>query len=441
MVRTVRQRGERLLLPIDDFLSSGENDSRLIFLSDQDVTLIRAALWPELTWETRIVRPISGDLYETSTDQEYQQVQEALNLLDYKLVGVKLMSLEEAIMYFADVLSSAILNKPCCPSEVNLTIVQGTTPGGEITYGTEEGVTATGDPETDPPPDGFETWEEFFAHKCAIANTIVDGIIATMGNLGLVSIVNATALATLIGAAWVGIIALPLAFIPIAGAALVALGVSIGVLNSLAGYLAANREEIVCGLYEADNYATAADFFMSIIDEGLAALAVASALHPAIRTIALLLASTDTINQLWDAQLSISYSGADCSGCGPGSCYEIETIAVVPEGYGTILADDTEDGVRTVRIQSELSEGAERIWFLIDQDENPGCCWDLIDATLIDPIADAIVGQETNCSGTNNTLGLDDMPGGQYQFCQFLNDSVTTRQFTIELVVQGYDGS
>jgi len=398
MVRTVHQRGERLLLPIDDFLASADSDSRLVFLSDQDVTLIRAALWPELTWETRIVRPIEGDLYETSTDEEYQQVQEALNLLDYKLVGSKLMTLESAIMYLADTLASAYLGRPCCPSDVNVNIVQGSTPGGDIIYGTGEGVASTGDPETDPPPEGFEDWESFFTHKCQIANTIVDGVIDTLGNLSFVSIVNATVLGTLIGAAWVGIIALPVAFIPVAGAALVALGVSIGVLNDVAGYLADNREELVCGLYEADNYAAAADFFMSVIDEALSALAVASSLHPAIRTLALLLASTDTINQLWDAQLTISYPDADCSGCGP-SC-DLDSIVIYNDGtddWGAIDSDVTVGSQRTITGHMTSVGGLYRFGLTTGVDS--GCCW------VIDEINDwlntgnPLSGNRYDCEG------------------------------------------
>lgn len=74
-----------------------------------------------------------------------------------------------------------------------------------------------GDPDVDPPPTGFDTWDEYFTYKCKAANKIADDWIGTIDNLqtlgGVLGAISAIALAaflntSLLGGLLVGVMAL-----------------------------------------------------------------------------------------------------------------------------------------------------------------------------------------------------------------------------------------
>lgn len=209
----------------------------------------------------------------------------------------------------------AIANRPCCGDGVTVNVaIRGLTEQGNMSYGTQEGI-VQGDPEQEAPPEGFASWEEFFAKKCTAANALADGFVTSLRGLSILAIINTTGLGALIGGAIGGFIVLPAAAIPIIVAAMIGLGLSITVLGLIADYIETNRDDFVCGLYLSGSAMAAQDFISGVIDEALAALVVASALHPLIRTIAMVMASTDTLNQLFDGSMQATYPDADCSGC------------------------------------------------------------------------------------------------------------------------------
>lgn len=277
--------------------------------------------WPDsVLWEGLlaglVTSPMRGRFWDektgTVTDAQETGVQiwvRNLPLQESLMSCSDATNLSDAIRYLADKLYA----KQCCGVIGGPTGIVGLTPGGNISYGDNPGL-GQGEPEGDP-PEGFETWEEYFAYKCKAAHHLADGIILSLRNLSTISLANLAVLGTLIGLSLGPFIVFPPSAIPVAIAALVALGALTGVLYSVGGYLQEHREEFICALYNSETALAAQDALIEIIDEALAALVVTSAAHPFVRTIALLLASTDTLNQLFDGSLVADYADADCSGC------------------------------------------------------------------------------------------------------------------------------
>lgn len=400
MPRYVTHRKQVSLLNIEDFLISPIDADRVVLLSPRDVTIIRSAIWPSFDWPTRIVRPVVGELYEVATDEEISQVREALHLLDYKLTGDEMTTifteLSEAIRYHADRLYA----KPCCNDITTVNVIQGTTPGGYPQYGTQT-PGGHGDPETDPPPEGFSSWEEYETYKCQVANFIADGVISSLRNLGVISLINLAGLASLVGAALAGFIVVPPAAIAVMITAIVALGISVGVLRDVGDWLSSNHRDFVCGLYNADSATAAVDFFAGLLDEALGALAVASSLHPAIRTVALILVGTDTMNQLFDGSLTASYPDADCSDCNPEACGSFQQYT----GYGVVDVVDLGGGFYQVDVQGEYRSAFNR-YELGFEVVGEGCCWWLCSASVVAGGSSAYGAEYIRCDLTDNTLTL-----------------------------------
>lgn len=327
-----------------DLLWNNDSDDLcfLVLLSSRDVNIILNSI-RYASYSSRWLDSSGNLLRDTDRLSDLDIALDYIEQLERRILGMAcLEDLTNAIIAQGEAIKAglvAIAQKPCCSDSVGI-VVQGTTPGGEVQYGEQPGL-AQGDSETDPPPEGFDTWEAYYTHKCQVANHLADGLISSLRNIGLLNLVNLAAAGALVGAALGGFILLPPAAVPVLIAAVVALGISQAILYEIGDWLQDNRDELVCGLYNSESAGAATDFFAGMIDEALAALTVASSLHPVIRTIALILASTDTLNQLFNASLSANYPGADCSNCGGGEYYY--TVVKNGQGGDTFIPWDGEE--------------------------------------------------------------------------------------------------
>lgn len=129
-----------------------------------------------------------------------------------------------------------------------------------------------GDPETDPPPDGYDSWEQFFAQKCAIANDILDRMIRDTGqyaliNFGAITVETLTvALTTLLTLtiSSAGIIAIATLLISVITEIIITTALSI--LND-------NKEDLVCELFNGTSASDSINrfntLFGSLVDTGV----------------------------------------------------------------------------------------------------------------------------------------------------------------------------
>ncbi|MCK6627827.1 MAG: hypothetical protein L6R45_21955 [Anaerolineae bacterium] len=166
-------------------------------------------------------------------------------------------------------------------------------------------------------PDGYESQEEYDLDKCQMANLIIDDAIESVRRLGAITTFNTIALAGLIIASVVGVIIFPPAAIGVAVGALIVIS---GVTGALAGLLLGmqeKRQELVCALYEGDTVDSIIGTLADIFDEIIEAIPGVGLAGTALKTLALVLMNSETLNQLFKKQAHADYPNADCSGCGP----------------------------------------------------------------------------------------------------------------------------
>ena len=328
------------------FTKFDDNPVGILCISERDrailISVLRFALWPS-RWVGNI-DDIFHDDYKNSLLRNTGRLADLHTALDYvekleaqiNMAECNFELLAEGLMAMGTSIKEgliAIATRPCCNDGVNLSIIQGATEGGNTLYGEQSPGGMSNEGEGDP-PEGWETWEDYFQHKCSVAHFIVDSLLTSMRQLAFIELVGLTVGSVAIGAALAGCISLGPAGIPILVAALIVAGVLEGLALLVEDYLEDNRTELVCALYNSETTQEAIDILMEYIDEGIGAIAVSLPVGAAIRVIALLLAGTDTINQLFTNTLAIAYPDADCSGC-----EEEEPTWTIRYGSGTINYD------------------------------------------------------------------------------------------------------
>lgn len=265
-------------------------------------------------WRSTYVKEYHRDYYVAPSEVEFAELADKIGNF---LGGISFMNCIESLLPFLTQVGNAleaIANRPCCCGNINVNIIQGQTEGGNTLYGEQSPIAIEGEGEGTP-PEGFDTWEEYFTHKCSVANFIVDSLLTSLRQLSFIELVGLTVGSIAIGAALAGVISLGPAGIPILVAALIVAGVLEGLSLLATEYLEERREEIVCGLYLSSSTQDAVDVFMEYVDEGIAVLALSSAVGVAVKTVCLLIAGTDTMNQLFNTTLAMAYPDADCSAC------------------------------------------------------------------------------------------------------------------------------
>lgn len=132
--------------------------------------------------------------------------------------------------------------------------------------------TEQGDPDIDPPPTGFDSWEEFFSDKCAIAWNIVELLENDMGNMIIINLTGSTlsGLGSLIAIT----IVTPIPFDDIIAIAAFLLSVgSTIVISTALDIVNSNEEELVCELYRGTDAVSSLNMFMSkfsdLVDSGV----------------------------------------------------------------------------------------------------------------------------------------------------------------------------
>lgn len=153
-----------------------------------------------------------------------------------------------------------------------------------------------GDPLVDPPPDGFATWQEYFAYKCQAANFI--WWLERKHMVNLRNFEGIAALASILGPSIAGLAGLlPAAFTPAGFAVFVAAVVSIGLLSLTSWFFMDemiqwwddNQELIVCALYDSGTSVEATAALGNLLEDAIQAIVTWGALSPVAGAIADLL--------------------------------------------------------------------------------------------------------------------------------------------------------
>jgi hypothetical protein len=166
-------------------------------------------------------------------------------------------------------------------------------------------------------PEGYPDEAAYLLDKCRMANLIVDGLVNTLRTLLAWDLVNAVGVAALLVLALFGVIVVPPVAIPIIVGALGVIAGSAGLLGQAADYISDNREDFVCGLYEADTAGVAIATLADLFDALISFIGTTTALGVALKTVLIVLVGPDTLNKLFSYVAGVGYPDADCSGCGP----------------------------------------------------------------------------------------------------------------------------
>jgi hypothetical protein len=339
---------------IIDLIALGQ--CAIVCLPVSVVGIIRKLLLDRGLWRTTYVLSYDDMGYYIPTEVEFNPIrQEILSALQ-ELEDMSCSS--DFRIGLADVANAirALANAQCC-SNIGVTIYQGTDEEGGVIFGTEPPGNP-GNPETDPPPDGYDTWEEWYTQLCQNIHAMVDSFVTTLSNLSYLSIFNLSLLVSAVGA----FILMPPAISPMLLYWLAQLVLSLSTLRDLGAWITANKSELVCAIYNADNAAAAQTAIRGVLSDGLTAANVDPNLHPTIISIAMALLSTDTLNQLYDGSMVVSYPGAECN------CVEMPCTFTMSIGGIDEMAV-LENGNILVRFVSALDPYApvrQAIWWDMD---------------------------------------------------------------------------
>jgi hypothetical protein len=186
-----------------------------------------------------------------------------------------------------------------------------------------------GDPMTDPPPDTFATWEEYFTYKCNASFFIWDLVRRYMVACKGFDLMFLTAnIVTPIIAGLTGI--LPAALTPAGFAVLVSSLLAIGAISLGAWFFMdqmidqwdADKEAIICALYESGTSVEAVAAVANFLEDAIQAIIAWGTLEPIAGEIAALLgeafgtiAGNGLVQPLFEAAIAVAAYEYDCSDC------------------------------------------------------------------------------------------------------------------------------
>jgi len=280
--------------------------------------------WPKsLNWEIilrgLVTEPSRGFFWDEGTGSVVDVLSVIRQTVDYNL------QLQEVIVSCGDAGLTQIANaltllaqRQCCNDTVvgpngffGNVIIQPVSGEPVQIYGEEPGI-GLGPTEF---PENYPDRESYDVDKCRIATRIVDGWIATVNNLaglGAVNFAGLVAVATLVIA---GVIVFPPAGFVILFGALGAIGFVEGTLLALAMKLSDSRDDIICTLYNGESTEAILGVYGDVLDSLIAAIPATGSIAVALKTIALVLANTETLNKLFSGEPTTGNDDADCSSC------------------------------------------------------------------------------------------------------------------------------
>lgn len=210
-----------------------------------------------------------------------------------------------AIALNAQATATATASVQCCDQKGS---------GGGGTTAPPYNPTTPGDPETDPPPDGFETWEEFLSDKCAIAWDIVETLQADLGQIALTNLTNigTTALATILAVA----LATPIPFDDVIALAAFLLSIAAEVVVATAlDILNDHLEELACELYNGTNAQSSRSNFLSAYGGFVDSASVDPVEGFACKTLVGYLIGSSATNRMYIKDTTQTWPPRDCTGC------------------------------------------------------------------------------------------------------------------------------
>lgn len=214
------------------------------------------------------------------------------------------------------------------------------------------------DPEVDPPPDGFESWGDYFTNKCSVATDIVTTLQADIGRMTTINLVGITLTALI--PVLIGLLLTPVPGDEIAVIAGILLGVlTLGsaMLDNISDTINAHFQELVCALYNASSSASAeADFEAAFAGAWVAEGYDTTPYSISAKSLINSMVGSASTNRLFENQTDRILPLGDCTGC----------VCEVQIDFGS----DTGDWV----VESEWFENPPQSHYRVQLTTVGGCC-------------------------------------------------------------------
>lgn len=218
-----------------------------------------------------------------------------------------------------------------------------------------------------PPPEGFETWEEFDLFKCNAIGWFLDNYIGTLRNWGGFSgLIGGLTVAVIVGVTLLTVPPVGLALIMAALGSLLVLDIGLFAgFITIADCIEDAKETLLCSMYNVDNSNDALILLQAKVDEcisGLEGLPPGADLFFSQACYQLM--SNDALGVAYSGQGDIEgHTGEDCSACLSADClfltYGFITSIEPAEGYDGVMHTTTAENASG--FGCDASEWAVRI--------------------------------------------------------------------------------
>lgn len=228
------------------------------------------------------------------------------------------------------------------------------------------GESDSGEPFVDPPPEGFDSWEDYLEYKCQAAHYIYQFLLnmcsATTALAGL-QLASALVVPVIAGATGILPAALtPAGFVILVGAIVAISLVSILAIKEVAqmrSYFVDNEREIICAMYNSQSTTDAVSAVSNLIEDAIQAIIWPEGLigaGPQLEALLSLgfsqLASNGLVEPLFKLSIDIALATVDCEDCGSESdCFNGPRF---DPGCGALEDEPCGSGI--------LTPGADRVW-------------------------------------------------------------------------------
>lgn len=289
------------------------------------------------------------------------------------------------------------------------------------------GAVNQGNPGIDPPPEGFATWEEYFAYKCQAAHFIWEFqrrnmvMIRNFDGVALASSIVAPIAAGLAGV-------LPAAFTPAGFVVFVGAIIAIGItaaaswwyMDEMIEQWDADKQAIVCALYQSGSSVEAVSALANALEDAIQAIVTWGVLGPVSGEISALLstmfsqlAGNGMVEPLFKSIAAVvsTVGTVDCDDCGQGYPYAQTSLSspynVLTQGESiTAYANDPALGY-----EAENSGTRIDLEFLVDGGYTGLWSWSAEFKCESTPPLTAVVQLEQNTGG-----GWGSVPDGTWTF-------------------------
>jgi len=299
----------------DEYFALDSEANRLVCLSLRDIHVINSYLWPFVEWRTRFSRPYIVGHRQESTAQEFDQFLLGMSELSERIGEASMGSCYEGMLAIAEALkyaaNASLSAGNCCD------VSPGSAGAGRHSPPFDPANIAN--PGQGDPPDGFESWEQYYANKCAVATDIVVTAKATLNNYDTLNLAGQV-LVSLIPA----LIALSLIPIPgdeivvIAGILLLVIAYGDNLLNKAIDVFSDFEQELICALYEAPNAEAATSNFVTVFSDGWVSNGNPSAFTWSMGSLIHSMVGPSSTNRLFVLETTRTLPEGDCGGCQTG---------------------------------------------------------------------------------------------------------------------------